>query len=292
MYYIPTEEEIRVAQIHSERADIKGNRLEKRFGHPALHMELFTPMLHAKMMPLLAEVYKGKINSDHAKLGEYGGQKVEAQVIEDGIRFAGVDQRDLEYDPTLYQRDRGEQDWDARSMATANILGDGPSLHASKSQFYANSSRTGSPAPSVYDRYMVRGPVKHNISGSEIELNRMGDPSADRLPLLNNQQEGYFEAPPVPQQQQQQQSTQQFQPYSSPHAPPQSQYPPMYRNEGDGYREAPIHRPYPHERQNSGHLPQQAPSYNLPPHSRHMSGYPQYSNESQQNMAGRGVYRG
>jgi hypothetical protein len=51
-YYIPTEEELRAVKIHSERADTKSNRLEKRFGHPALHMELFTPMLHAKMMPL------------------------------------------------------------------------------------------------------------------------------------------------------------------------------------------------------------------------------------------------
>ena len=61
-YYVPTEDELRQAKVHSQRADMSGNRLEKRFGHPALHAELFTPMLHAKMMPLLSEVYKGKIS--------------------------------------------------------------------------------------------------------------------------------------------------------------------------------------------------------------------------------------
>ncbi|EGO00856.1 hypothetical protein SERLA73DRAFT_50768, partial [Serpula lacrymans var. lacrymans S7.3] len=56
LFHIPSEAELRDAKIHSSRADASGNRLEKRFGHPALHAELFTPMLHAKMMPLLADV--------------------------------------------------------------------------------------------------------------------------------------------------------------------------------------------------------------------------------------------
>ncbi|XP_006461255.1 hypothetical protein AGABI2DRAFT_48387, partial [Agaricus bisporus var. bisporus H97] len=55
-YFIPTEEDLRQAKVHSERGDVRGNRLEKRFGHPALHTDLFTPMLHAKMMPLLSQV--------------------------------------------------------------------------------------------------------------------------------------------------------------------------------------------------------------------------------------------
>lgn len=81
-----------MAKVHSERADNRGNRLEKRFGHPALHMELFTPMLHAKMMPLLGQVYQGKIGTDQAKLDEYGGQKMEAQVVPGGIKIAGISQ--------------------------------------------------------------------------------------------------------------------------------------------------------------------------------------------------------
>jgi hypothetical protein len=94
-YYMPTEGELRNIKLHSERGDTRGHRLEKRFGHPALQSDLFTPMLHSKMMPLLSEVYKGKIGSDYAQLNEYGGQKLEAQVVEGGVRFAAVDQVSL-----------------------------------------------------------------------------------------------------------------------------------------------------------------------------------------------------
>lgn len=90
--YTPTEEDLRLAKVHSERADNRGNRLEKRFGHPALQSELFTPMLHAKMMPLLSQVYQGKIGRDEAKLNEYGGQKLEAQVVPGGIKIASISQ--------------------------------------------------------------------------------------------------------------------------------------------------------------------------------------------------------
>lgn len=89
---MPTEDELRQAKVHSSRADATGHRLERRFGHPALHADLFTPMLHAKMMPLLRDVYKGRIGSNKARLDEYGGRKMDAQVIEGGIKFAGIEQ--------------------------------------------------------------------------------------------------------------------------------------------------------------------------------------------------------
>lgn len=97
MYYAPSETELREAKIYSSRSDASGKGLEKRFGHPALHAELFTPMLHARMMPLLADVYKGKIGSDKAMLmlDEYGGQKLDAQVIEGGLKIAAVEQVNL-----------------------------------------------------------------------------------------------------------------------------------------------------------------------------------------------------
>jgi calcium permeable stress-gated cation channel len=97
-YYSPTEEELRLAKVHSERGDIKGNRIEKRFGHPALHAELFTPMLHAKMMPLLSQVYSGNIGKSKTKLDEYGGQKMDAQVVE-GIKIAAIHQVSLSFFP-------------------------------------------------------------------------------------------------------------------------------------------------------------------------------------------------
>ncbi|KAI0919073.1 hypothetical protein AcW1_003454 [Taiwanofungus camphoratus] len=169
-FYIPTDEELREAHVHSKRADTVGNKLEKRFGHPALHAELFTPMVHASMTHLLSEVYSGKIGDVKTKLDDLGGNKVDARVVAGGIKIAGIDQRDLEYDPALYQRDRGELDWDQRSMSSTNYLG---------SDNYVGGR--ASPAPSKfagYDQYLANGPQ------AEIEMTRL---DYDQQPLLTAQ---------------------------------------------------------------------------------------------------------
>ncbi|KAH7927441.1 DUF221-domain-containing protein [Leucogyrophana mollusca] len=293
IYYIPSEAELREAKVHSSRADATGNRLEKRFGHPALHAELFTPMLHAKMMPLLGDVYKGKIGSEQAKLDEYGGQKMEAHVVEGGLRIAAVEQRDLEYDPALYQRDRGELDWDQRSIASgavfSNVGSDAASIYQQKSHYYtASNGGRASPAPTAYDRYMAKGPSN---SQSEIELARL-DTSVDQLPLLTEQQAyGYYDInqspmPPLPgytsparmtpptrfgSPSPQTQYTPQAQYLTQ---SPQAQYPPhpgSYRTPSEGYREAPLHRPQPPQQRQNSSYQDEAP---------------------QQNFAGRGVGRG
>ena len=94
-YHIPTQEELQQAHVHSQRADNAGNRLSKRFGHPSLHQELFTPMVHENMTALLSEVYKGKIDNAQTKLKEYGDTQVEARVVAGGIKIAGIAQVSL-----------------------------------------------------------------------------------------------------------------------------------------------------------------------------------------------------
>jgi calcium permeable stress-gated cation channel len=91
-YWEPTSAEVQAAKVHSERADLKGNRLARRFGHPSLHSELFTPMLHAKMMPLLPQVFSGKIATAQTKMSEMGGQRVETSVVAGGVKIASVEQ--------------------------------------------------------------------------------------------------------------------------------------------------------------------------------------------------------
>ena len=90
------------------------------------------------------------------------------------------------YDPVMYQRDRGELDWDQRSMALTSLD------ETSKSQYGASS-----PSIAGYDTYLNRGP---NPSQQDIELSRM-----DTLqePLLRptssmafQQQQGYVSSPP------------------------------------------------------------------------------------------------
>lgn len=233
-YYVPSEAEVRNAQVHSQRGDIKGNRLEKRFGHPSLHKDLFTPMLHANMMPLLGIIYSGRLDTQRAKMGEYGGQQLDARVLPGGIKIAGVDQSDLEYDVALYQRDRGELDWDQRSIATA---------------LDPSYSGRDSPAPSLpgYGRYLSQGTGRE----SDIELVRF---DADQQPLLPSALLAGHGAGP---------SSQSLPGYTSPQppyaAPGATQYPPppgiAYHAQypsNDGFREAPTHRPY-HDRASSGY---------------------------------------
>jgi hypothetical protein len=221
-FYLPTEEELRLAKVHSERADNNGNRLEKRFGHPALQSDLFTPMLHANMMPLLGQVYSGRIAQDQKKLNEYGGQKMETHVVSGGIKIAAIDQRDLEYDPQLYQRDRGEVDWDARSIASTNILSD----YSPKLQGYS-ISRSGT--PTGFDSYMARGPAGQQQQQHDIELTRLDSTADLHQPLLRGQHPQF----------QRQMSDRPTTPVSH------------YRNGPDGMREAPLHRPYPPSQQSS-----------------------------------------
>ena len=91
-YYIPDEREIAAGMVYSEAADARADRLSRRFGHPALHAELYTPMVHANMVHLLPEVYHGRLSEETAGLQEYGGQKVHAAVTAGGLKIAGIEQ--------------------------------------------------------------------------------------------------------------------------------------------------------------------------------------------------------
>ena len=296
-----------MAKVHSERGDVRGGRLEKRFGHPALHAELFTPMLHAKMMHLLPQVYQGRIGQESFGMGEFGGQKMETSVVPGGIKIAAVQQvshfmksmrrmalnhllqSELEYDPALYQRDRGELDWDQRSIASTTILNDAPpSLSHQKSQYYAGSpggSVAGKPrGPAGYNNYLAHGTTH------EIEMSRL-DTKLDELPLLADSR-GYHMSPssragtPTPPAMSNvslpaynvgyysDNGSVSSLPRYPPGFPPQQesyppQAPPQTQQSYFGEREASLHRPSPPSRQQTG-----TPRSDSPP-----------------NMAGRGAHR-
>ncbi|OSC96504.1 DUF221-domain-containing protein [Trametes coccinea BRFM310] len=296
-YYMPTEQELREAHVHSRRGDAAGNRLEKRFGHPSLHCELFTPMVHANMTALLPQVYHGKIQNVQTKLEEMGGQATDAHVVAGGIKIAAVEERDLEYDPTLYQRDRGD-DWDTRSVSSSNLLAD-------PKPPYSDVGRS-SPAPSKiagYDRYLAQGP-QH-----EIEMTRLDNASEIHQPLLPHQQApGYFD----PQAAASRSNIDLGGGYG--YASPMSdasgtpQIPAAYPS--DAYREAPLHRPYPAQSYSSQYVPQQqqySPQSQYPPQQpsrtspqqrvspdsyfSHAPVPPPGLDDGEQNMAGRGAHR-
>jgi len=249
-YYIPRDKEMAEAIVHSQRADNQGNRLEKRFGHPALHADLFTPMLHANMVPLLEQVYHGPLGHDTATMGEYGGQKMEAQIAPGGIRIAAIEQSDLEYDAALYRRDHQEADWDTQSIMSNNLL-DRNSRMETKSVYY---SPTVKQVPVGYEQYLQHGP-QHGVhelqrlntdtnipllaaqSQNNLPYERTGTPGYDRPPSAASGAPSYGRTvtpqpgPPssyFPPQQQQQQYLPQQQ---------QQQYPPQQGGPND-YRYA------------------------------------------------------
>jgi len=245
-YYNPTDEELHMAKVHSERADARGNRLEKRFGHPSLHAELFTPMLHSHMATLLSQVYSGKIARDEAKLDEYGGQKMQTQVVE-GIKIAAIDEHQLEYDPALYQRDRGELDWDRRSIASTTLFDGDSTLQPAKSQYYANESTLQFQGR---DRYLAQGPGSIG-NKSEFELLAI---DSTQEPLLSPRSLEY-----------QKQQTLASQPSFAASARSS-----IYSQDPPGMGQAPPHPPQ--ERSYSPFQGDQAPSYSAEPP--YHQGYP------------------
>ncbi|KZT53055.1 DUF221-domain-containing protein [Calocera cornea HHB12733] len=197
MFLSPTSAELGSNKMHSQRQDVKKSRLEKRFGHPALHAELFTPMLHANMAKLLPEVYHGRLTYGTTKVAEYGNQKLEAQVA-GGLTIASVEQNDLEYDPRLYQRDRGEDDWDARSFASTAVMGSPQDTQPTFVPLVDGHHILEKPKMPGYDAYMHHGPG-HQAGASttslassqdDAELNRLDYHVDDSRPLLNRQISG------------------------------------------------------------------------------------------------------
>jgi len=215
-WYNATQQELAENKLSAERErnDMKGNRLSKRFGHPALHAELFTPMVHANMVHLLPEVYHGRLSREETGLQEFGGEKVTAAVVSGGLKIAGIEQSDLEYDPALYQRDRGELDSDARSIASTAILnraGSPVTIPRQETGFFPPSRLRSTDL----DAYMEHG------GGSNIELNQLEyRGTTDNIPLLKTSAPQLPQYPPRP-------TSQQSGTYESGRMTPiQSSYPP------------------------------------------------------------------
>ncbi|EJT96751.1 DUF221-domain-containing protein [Dacryopinax primogenitus] len=197
MFHTPDGDELAVGKVYSQKADVKRARLGKRFGHPALHAELFTPMVHANMAKLLPEVYHGRLTYGTAKVAEYGNQKLGAQIA-GGITIASVEQNDLEYDPQLYQRDRGEQDWDTRSIASTVAFGSSQEVKSTFVPLVEGVHDHEKPKLAAIDSYLQYGPG-HQAGASttsltssldDSELNRAAYHGDDNRPLLNRQISG------------------------------------------------------------------------------------------------------
>ncbi|PWN43269.1 DUF221-domain-containing protein [Ceraceosorus guamensis] len=94
-WYIPNAQELATCKVHG--GDQRHNRLQRRFGHPALHQQLFTPMVHARVKHLLPQIYRGRMEA--STISNIDGRKTEVEEMEGGLRIAAIEEQDLEYDP-------------------------------------------------------------------------------------------------------------------------------------------------------------------------------------------------
>ncbi|RXW14887.1 hypothetical protein EST38_g10967 [Candolleomyces aberdarensis] len=168
-YFNPSLEEINTAEKHR---DSSSNKLEKRFGHPSLHEGLFTTSIHKDHVPLLTQIYPGKYNTVTAPISEYGGQTMQIFITSSGLKIAGIGKNDLEYDAALYHRERGELDWDQRSISSTNML-DNASMISGHLPRGSVSKFSG------YDEYLTKGP-SHQQHGIELtKIDSMTEPLLD-----------------------------------------------------------------------------------------------------------------
>ncbi|OAV94050.1 hypothetical protein PTTG_06749 [Puccinia triticina 1-1 BBBD Race 1] len=186
-WYIPTGPEF--SQAHKHNADARKNRLMKRFGHPSLHAELFTPMIHKDHQSLLSEVYRGRIGDPGEEAKNAGAQPNFGQVnyaggsddkqsvpggpqpVAGGLRFAAIAQHDLMYSQQQFLRERGDDEMSLASTSLGNLgharensnaqvlqkelniqgyLENGPRPSFHYQERGGNGSRAASPAPHEY----------------------------------------------------------------------------------------------------------------------------------------------
>ncbi|TIA90237.1 hypothetical protein E3P81_02563 [Wallemia ichthyophaga] len=133
-YYLPGSVEAATSKVHNQNADVNRGRLAKRFGHAALHADLFTIQVHDKHVHLLEQVLPEFTHKSN---------NFKEEIVSDGLKFEAVTEEQLEELPI---RDRGEMDWDFRSLNSA-VAGN-------------NIDRTGAGTPgSMYSYYQSTGPT-------------------------------------------------------------------------------------------------------------------------------------
>jgi calcium permeable stress-gated cation channel len=152
-----------------------GDRVLAKFGHPALHRPLITPMVHAKAKHVLGQVYRGRLNSDAGKSMAYSDIALEPMSgLEAGkpSAKAGRDVAPFEIVP------EGQQDFtffrnraDFKEEFSGGIYGRPEDLISERSQTPLsftghgtwspeNSSRASSPSPTRAGLGSPRGDVE------------------------------------------------------------------------------------------------------------------------------------
>ncbi len=179
-WYIPKGEEAANNIVH--KGDASHHRLQRRFGHPALHEKLWTPMVHAKVQHLLPQVYRGRIEGHGTAIVD--GRKMQTEKLEGGLKIALVQEDQLEYDP--------KKDSDSRSIMSATTVATGMGRPISPASNLAGTGAYGGSTSSFnkqYANYLAGTPA----GGGDYELGDFGRASRDNL-LQQNEGRRYSES--------------------------------------------------------------------------------------------------
>lgn len=142
----------------------RAEKVSVKFGHPALWKPLMTPMVQAKAQHILADIYKGRLNSDAAQyaggfsddfamqpMGNTTGKADAAAPAP--FEFVSEAQQDFAYYKNRedFREDGGNnlygQPEDSMTSRSTTPLGFRPGHAANLSEISAESSRANSPAP-------------------------------------------------------------------------------------------------------------------------------------------------
>jgi len=175
--------------------DGKAHRVEKissKFGHPALYKPLITPMVHARAKNILAEIYRGRLNSE-------GGQSMAfSDIAMQPMSQSGAPDQDLPFEVVpeaqqdfSYYKNRsdfkeegGDMFTDSRSTTPVSFMTGG----AKDGLLLGNtpgSSRDASPAPQ-HPRAIARKDYDHSHVPPQFLRSQppTSDPYDDRTNLL------------------------------------------------------------------------------------------------------------
>ncbi|KAK0548806.1 hypothetical protein OC845_003425 [Tilletia horrida] len=171
-WYIPSSVELAKEVVHT--GDSRHHRLQRRFGHPALHERLFTPMVHANIKHMLPRVYSGRIE----EMTKLDGETMATTNVTGGLKIAAVEESQLEWN-----RDRDD---DTRSIMSGTTLGNfayggrstplGDSPSGTPNTFVGVGANGGANDyfKSQYAAYLASGPGSVHKAGS-VAGNTMDD---------------------------------------------------------------------------------------------------------------------
>lgn len=194
-WYMPSDQEVSDAVVH--HSDVRKNRLHKRFGNPALHADLFTPMIHKKSQHLLRQIYSGRLAEDDYVEMYNESQKVMFggnDAATGGLNFKAVEEDDLQQSREAYLRE--QEAWETGSQSTA-VTGDTPMYRGPQSDYFEaakrdylangpggmNGSHPGTPGSFELSRV-------HTNATSDVLLASSGRPGESRENLLYGGQVG------------------------------------------------------------------------------------------------------